>query len=83
MSLFSCSVASPEADGSPQQWPGPFATAREIHRNRDAVAAARQEKINQRELEEEEILVGNLADFQIKWEPKNGKAKMVKLVPVS
>jgi hypothetical protein len=37
-------VASPS--GEKDYWPGPFATARQLLENRDAVAAQRQERIN-------------------------------------
>jgi hypothetical protein len=51
------------AEEEKEHWPGPFATARQIMQNRDAVAAARQERMQDGELEE-------LRTVKIDWKPR-------------
>jgi hypothetical protein len=63
--------------GEPEeQWPGPFATARKMIRERDAAAAARQERlVNGQVLEEgeEDGEAEGLKKFKIDWQPRTTK----------
>lgn len=55
--------------GGQEQWPGPFSTARQMIRERDAAAAARQERLTTGQVEEE---MEEVKKFKIEWTPRKG-----------
>jgi len=61
--------AGSSSEEAPQEhWPGPFATARQLVRQRDAAAAARQERLSGQVVMENEM--EGLRAVEVKWTPK-------------
>ena len=77
--MATLSGGSPE--GEREHWPGPFATARQLVRQRDAAAAARQEKLSGQVIMEDEM--EGLRAVEVKWTPKKGNDRTKKIAEVS